>query len=521
MHQETRLPVRVFRRPIPRCVDALSLLRQGERHLPAKERLLLESAAEGEVRQSTLILSAALRIESRGDRFRIEALNANGEALLPELLRLYRGSDPDAREPGVITLRLGNREEGPSPLDHLRRLYQRLVGDVPEAAASLHLAGIFSYDFAERFMELPEPAGPSASFPDLLFFLADRLLVAEPAAGRSQVILLSFDGQGDEALSQEADGLEALCALAGALQPADLPPPPAAIPSSEVQVDCSDQAFAARVASLQATMARQELQQVVLSRTFSLPCPDPLAAYERLRALNPSPHLFYLDTGDILLFGASPESAIRVRGQEVEIAPIAGTRPRSPDPAEDARIEEELLRDPKELTEHRMLVELAGEDLASLSGGACRVEALMQVERYSHVMHLVSRLSATLAPGKDALHAYQACLNMGTVTGAPKRAAMALLREEEPGRRGPYGGAVACLRGDGSLDSALIIRSAWVRDGVAEVRAGAGVVASSVPLAETAETRRKAAAVLQAIAEANTAMRNRDIQPEEFAHGAA
>ncbi|HET8648712.1 MAG TPA: chorismate-binding protein, partial [Gemmatimonadales bacterium] len=237
-------------------------------------------------------------------------------------------------------------------------------------------------------------------------------------------------------------------------------------------------------------------------------CADPLAAYTTLRAREAAPYLFYLNTGDFTLFGASPESAVKVDGPSgtVELSPIAGTRPRGftahaePDPELDARIEAALRLDPKEQAEHLMLVDLARNDVARVSRpGTRRVTELLRVVRYAHVMHLVSKVAGVLADGLDALHAYQACLNMGTLTGAPKLRAMELLRDVESGHRGCYGGAIGTLTGDGTLDTAIVIRAATVRLGTAQVRAGAGVVADSVPEREADETRRKAEAVLRAI----------------------
>jgi anthranilate synthase component 1 len=252
--------------------------------------------------------------------------------------------------------------------------------------------------------------------------------------------------------------------------------------------------------------------QIVPSRTFSMPCRDPLAAYASLRLLNPSPYLFFANLGEFVLFGASPESAVKVDGRlrSVEISPIAGTRPRGLHPDGtidsdlDSRIEAELRLDEKENAEHMMLVDLARNDVARVSRPGTRyVVDLARIDHYSHVMHLVSRVRGSLRDDLDALHAYQASMNMGTLTGAPKIKAMQLIRQFERNRRGHYGGAVGYLGGDGSLDTAIVIRSALIQNGVAYVRAGAGVVHDSVPQLEADETRRKAAAVLQAIARAN------------------
>jgi anthranilate synthase component 1 len=219
--------------------------------------------------------------------------------------------------------------------------------------------------------------------------------------------------------------------------------------------------------------------------------------------------MFFVRAPERVLLGASPETAVRVEGtpRTVTLRPIAGTAPRgrhpdgSLDPDLDARLQAALLTDAKELAEHMMLVDLARNDVARVSRpGTRRVRELLTVDRYQHVMHLVSEVEGVLADGHDALHAYAATLNMGTLVGAPKIRAAELLREREADKRGPYGGAVGYLTHDGEMDTAIVIRSALVQDGVAYVRAGAGVVLDSDPSAEARETTRKAAAVLGAIA---------------------
>jgi anthranilate synthase component 1 len=214
--------------------------------------------------------------------------------------------------------------------------------------------------------------------------------------------------------------------------------------------------------------------------------------------------MFFVSSPDHLLFGASPETSVRVKREEgwpsVEVKPIAGTRPRGRDADEDDRMEADLRLDRKEIAEHMMLVDLARNDVARVSlPGTRRVAKLMTVERYARVMHLVSSVKGMLAIGFDALHALQACLNVGTLSGAPKLKATELLRRGERTRRGPYGGAVGWLNGEGAMDTGVIIRSAVVKDGVAHVRAGAGIVYDSDPKSEADETRRKASAVLSAI----------------------
>ena len=221
--------------------------------------------------------------------------------------------------------------------------------------------------------------------------------------------------------------------------------------------------------------------------------------------------MFFLQDDDFCMFGASPESSLKyqVSNRQVELYPIAGTRPRGFDangklsPDLDSRIELDLRLDKKELSEHIMLVDLARNDIARVSQpGTRHVADLLKVDRYSHVMHLVSRVCGTLSEDLDALHAYQACMNMGTLSGAPKVRATELIRQFEGKRRGSYGGAVGYFTGTGEMDTCIVIRSAFVKDGIAQVQAGAGVVYDSNPQAEADETRQKAQAVISAIQQA-------------------
>jgi anthranilate synthase component 1 len=275
-----------------------------------------------------------------------------------------------------------------------------------------------------------------------------------------------------------------------------------------VKVDLDDPAYCAHVLALKEHVLAGDIFQVVPSRSFSLACPSPLHAYRELKKQNPSPYMFYMQDSDFAIFGASPESALKYTRQtnQVEVYPIAGTRPRgkhsdgSTDYDLDSRLELSLQLDEKERAEHLMLVDLARNDIAKVSqAGSRHVKDLLKVDRYSHVMHLVSRVVGQLRQDLDALHAYQACMNMGTLVGAPKVSAATLIRKVEQQRRGSYGGAVGYINGQGDMDTCIVIRSAFVKNGVAQVQAGAGVVYDSDPQSEANETRNKAQAVINAI----------------------
>ena len=256
---------------------------------------------------------------------------------------------------------------------------------------------------------------------------------------------------------------------------------------------------------------------MVLSRTLSEPCPaEPLDVYRQLRKLNPSPYMFYINTPSTVLMGASPELNLRVSGtneRTVEIRPIAGTKPRGRiggkiDPDTDMRNEAELKLDRKELAEHMMLVDLARNDIARVAKPGSRiVNEMLITERYESVMHLVSNVRGKLRDDLDALSAYLATMNMGTLTGAPKIEAMKIIRTLEKNKRGYYGGAVMYLTVDGQFDSCITIRSLQVRDHTAYIRAGAGIVHDSVPTTEFDETEHKANSCLKAIRAAAAAVR--------------
>jgi anthranilate synthase component 1 len=284
-------------------------------------------------------------------------------------------------------------------------------------------------------------------------------------------------------------------------------PPPPRPPGPEVSLDCA--AFAAKAARAKEYIAAGDIFQVVLSRRFERrTSASGLAIYRALRMVNPSPYMFYLRAGGRELAGASPEMLLRVEDGEATTHPIAGTRRRGADDAEDARLAAELRADPKERAEHAMLVDLARNDLGRVADGSragdggVRVTRHMEIERFSHVMHLVSEVRARLRPDVDAVDALDACFPAGTVSGAPKVRAMEIIHELEPTPRGPYAGAVGALSFGGALDTAITIRAVEVEGGVARFQAGAGIVADSLPEREAEETREKALATLRAIGRA-------------------
>ncbi len=479
------------------------------------DTLLLESrdfsTPVGE--KSLLVARAALRIVCQGAAVTVTATSPNGRNLLPWLAHhLGGGAQLEASDDSLRVVYppvpQGSEEErlrAPSPADVLRACAMGPRVKETSPALTPLLAGVFAYDFLGAYEKLPPWRVDPLGWPDYEFWLPDQMIWLHHHLDRATAVTLAYGGED----SGEAyhDATAALAKLGEACRSPAAEPQFVARGAATPRVDLDDAAFADLVRAVKRHIVAGDVYQIVPSRTFSLPCPHPLFAYQRLREINPSPYMFFVHGSAGTLFGASPETAVKVNGKRrVEIRPIAGTRPRARqgggpiDTDADNRLEAELRLDGKELAEHMMLVDLARNDVARVSvPGSRAVERLLGVERYAHVMHLVTHVTGELRPDLDALHAYVATMNMGTLVGAPKLKAAALLRLYEAAKRGPYGGAVGYLSHDGQLDTCIVIRSAAVKDGVAHVRAGAGVVLDSDPDAEARETRNKAESLLQAV----------------------
>jgi anthranilate synthase component I len=484
----------------------------------ANDNSLLLESAEIDTKagtQSLLLIDSCVRLTCHGLSVEAEALNRNGLAVLDRLQSGLSSAVQQVRQGNQLTLNFppidtdqdeDSRLKALSVLDTLRTLLTQLHCEQGQEA--IFLGGIFAYDLIANYETLPVASEASNDCPDFCFYVAETLIHIDHRLKRSQLRAVAFGGDefADEFQRLQAR-IETLSARCNHFVAPELP---VALPlDGKITTNRDDKAFCADVERLKGNIRKGDIFQVVPSRSFSLPCPQPLLAYRQLKKTNPSPYMFYMNDRDFTLFGASPESAVKfeTHNRQVEMYPIAGTRRRgfnadgSINLDLDGRIELELRQDGKETAEHLMLVDLARNDIARISEPGSRyVRDLLKVDRYSHVMHLVSKVVGTLRHDLDALHAYQACMNMGTLTGAPKIRASELIREVEGERRGSYGGAVGYLSGNGDMDTCIVIRSAFVKHGVAHVQAGAGVVYDSRPQAEADETRSKAAAVLNAIA---------------------
>ena len=391
------------------------------------------------------------------------------------------------------------------------RLRRREMAEVPGLPRFMGGAvGYFSYDVVRHIENLPDAPPDDLGLPDGLFVFTDLVLAIDNLKGRAMVIASVPVDAGDDEATLRARHDEAVDRIAATIRrlaegggpaPLDLAPEPDDDPPYTSSTTRAD--FEAGVERIRDYIAAGDAFQVVLSQRLAMDLTTaPFDLYRAVRTLNPSPYLYFLELDGVTLVGSSPEVLVRLDDDTVTVRPIAGTRPRGATPEEDRALADELAADEKELAEHRMLVDLGRNDVGRVAEyGSVTVPELMVVERYSHVMHLVSQVEGRLAEGRSAIDVFRACFPAGTVSGAPKVRAMEIIDELEPVRRGPYAGAVGYFNWGGkAMDTAIAIRTVVVAEGRAHVQAGAGVVADSVPAAEHDETLNKARALLRAAA---------------------
>ncbi|GGG98299.1 anthranilate synthase component I [Silvibacterium dinghuense] len=388
---------------------------------------------------------------------------------------------------------------------------QELEGHTPAKLAGLPpftagAVGFFSYDVVRQIEELPEKAKDDLGMPDASLMFFDEVLAFDHVR-REILLIVTADVRKQKPQAAYEDALKRLNRLAKRLA-RPLPNLKAKKPSGKLKIEYKTKKkdFLKAVDKAKEYIAAGDIFQVVLSQRFDVePGVDPFQVYRSLRIVNPSPYLYFLRFGvnkeaDTHIVGSSPELLVRVQGDRVDYRPIAGTRPRGSSPEEDVRIEGELLADEKERSEHVMLVDLGRNDVGRVSEfGSVKVTDLMFVERYSHVMHLVSAIEGKLRAGMSAVDAFRACFPAGTLSGAPKIRAMEIIEELEPTRRGIYGGSVLYADFSGNLTSCIAIRTLLMRGRQGHIQAGAGIVADSVPEKEFEESVNKARAVVRAI----------------------
>ncbi len=362
--------------------------------------------------------------------------------------------------------------------------------------------GMFAYDLVRTVEPLGEPNRDPVGLPDLALMLTDVLVVFDHLLHTVTVIANVYaDNDLDASYRRAVETIaEVRWRLGGPVPRPSRPPVPDRV-APEFAANMSRERFEAMVSRIIEYIYAGDAFQVVPSQRWSAPVSvEGFSIYRGLRAVNPSPYMYFLDFGDFEIAGASPEPLITVAGQRVTTRPIAGTRSRGADPDEDARLARELLADEKERAEHVMLVDLGRNDLGRVCEyGSVAVESFMAVENYSHVMHIVSSVAGRLRPGVGALDALRSVLPAGTLSGAPKVRAMQIIDELEPVKRGGYGGAIGYVSYTGELDTCIHIRTVVIKDGVAHIQAGGGTVADARPDYEFRESEAKARAVRQAI----------------------
>ena len=448
-------------------------------------------------------LSVYLKLANRPGSYLLESV-VGGERFgrysfigLPVRTRIVvRGHDAQVLEDGKLT-----EQSTGDPLDFIRAYLARYrpapLPGLPRFAGGL--VGYFGYDTVRyveaklaRRPEKPDPIGT----PDIVLLQSEEIAIFDNLAGKLYFIVYADPGEAGALARARARLSELLAALR---KPVDIPAHgPGAVHAPRSGI--GEEAFLKAVARSKQYIFDGDIMQVQISQRLSRKFDgEPLSLYRSLRTLNPSPYMYYFDFGDFQVVGASPEILVRLEGDKVTLRPIAGTRRRGATPEEDQALAAELLADPKERAEHVMLIDLGRNDVGRIAKfGSVKVTESMVIERYSHVMHIVSNVEGTLKPGLDAVAVLKATFPAGTVTGTPKVRAMEIIDDLEPVKRGIYAGACGYIGYHGDMDLAIAIRTGIVKDGELHVQAAAGIVADSVPASEWNETGIKARALLRA-----------------------
>jgi anthranilate synthase component I len=418
-----------------------------------------------------------------------------------------RGEEIEVLRPEGDGFAVVERRRDSDPLAFVNRAVAELTPAVPPGLPRFFggAVGWLCYDVVRRFERLPERAPDELGLPDVCFALTDTVVVFDNLRGTIKVVAASDVGAGDagraydDACARVEAVIERLAAPSPRLRLIDVGAPGA---GPQPVSRSGQERYESGVRRIQEYIRAGDAFQVVLSQRFEVPRQgvDPFDVYRVLRVTNPSPYMYHLEFPEAVVTGASPECLVRLDGRRLEVRPIAGTRRRGASPEEDAALEVELRQDPKERAEHVMLIDLGRNDVGRVAApGTVKLDEVMAVERYSHVMHLVSNVSGVLADGKDAKDVIRAAFPAGTLSGAPKIRAMEIIEELEPSRRGIYGGAVGYLSYTGNVDLAIAIRTLVTTASTIHVQAGAGVVADSQPAAEHEECVSKARAVVSAV----------------------
>ena len=488
---------------LDRFLEALS----AQRVVPVTRRLLADA--------ETPVGAYRKLAAGRPGTFLLESAEHGGVWSRYSFVGVHSAATLSVRDGRAVWSGIGPEDHPDDPLEALRDAVARLHtprtrDDLPPLTGGL--VGYLGYDAVRRMERLPSSAVDDLQLPELQFLLATDLAVLDHADGSilliANVIRRLTPHAEDDPAQAHADAIARLDAMESDLAEPAVSSVATLTPGTTLEptVSAPDGGYQEAVRRAKDYIAAGDIFQVVPSQRFAVTTEaDPLDVYRVLRASNPSPYMYLLRFGDLDVVGSSPEAHVKVVDGRAMLHPIAGTKPRGETPEDDAALAAELLADPKERAEHVMLVDLGRNDLGRVCApGTVEVIELMSIERYSHVMHIVSTVVGRLADDHDAFDALVATFPAGTLSGAPKIRAMEIIEELEPTRRGLYGGVVGYFDVGGDLDSAIAIRTTVMRGGTAYVQAGGGIVADSDPLTEDQETRNKAAAVLSAIATAGT-----------------
>jgi len=441
-------------------------------------------------------VSAFLKINRGGNSFLLESVEGG------ERLARYSFIGTNPRKI-ITTMPQDNADPLPLIAAELEKYHVVPVTGLPKFCGGA--VGYLSYEAVTRFEKLPSPPFDTLNVPESLFMFVDTVLIFDHVTHKIKVLSHAhLNGDIPKAYAAAVARIDEMVSRLDQPLPPRARGSPAAGVAGVLKSNFTRPAFEQAVGKIKEYITAGEAIQVVLSQRLTQSTnAAPFEIYRAVRSINPSPYMFFLDFKDFYIIGASPEILVRVEDGTVATRPLAGTRPRGSTPEEDVRLEEELKHDEKERAEHIMLVDLGRNDIGRVSEpGTVQVSDLMQVERYSHVMHLVTHVQGKLRRGMTAFDALRACFPAGTVSGAPKIRAMEIIAQFEPEKRGPYAGAVGYFSYNGNMDMAIAIRTMVLKDGVARVQAGGGIVYDSVPAREYEESMNKAQVLLKAIAQA-------------------
>ncbi|HEY4707514.1 MAG TPA: anthranilate synthase component I, partial [Thermodesulfobacteriota bacterium] len=450
-------------------------------------------------------VSAFMKIDNGGDAFLLESVEGGEKwgrySFLGNAPRMVIRSIGDRVE--IIEGKNKKVIEG-DPIEAIQGLLSdyRPASVDGEPRFSGGAIGYMGYDIVRHIEKLPDLSHRELCLPDIYLILTDTFLVFDNVEHRIKIVSNAYINEGDDLDEVYARSIAKIESVVAQLRKS-VPERAQAAPSGPLAISSNfkREDFLRAVERIKEYIVEGDIFQAVISQRFSAPLKtDPFDIYRALRVINPSPYMFYLKLGEATLVGSSPEILVRVEGESVNVKPIAGTRKRGRNEEEDISLERDLLADPKELSEHIMLVDLGRNDVGRVAeSGTVEVDELMTIERYSHVMHIVSNVKGVLKKGMNSFDALKACFPAGTLTGAPKVRAMEIIEELEPCKREVYGGCVGYFGFSGNMDTCIAIRTMVIANGRVHIQAGAGIVADSVPVKEFEETENKARGMLKAV----------------------